>query len=87
MTGRGEMPCSMIVTPQPEATEAEYEVLRAGVDAVIAAAFVQGVVDPLIYGIAWVHGIRITKAGMDGGADPAIGGMTLHVLQAAASHG
>ncbi|WP_397542184.1 gamma-glutamyltransferase [Roseovarius salis] len=46
---------SMIVTPQPEATEAGHEILRAGgnaVDAAIATAFVQGVVDPLMCGIA-----------------------------------
>lgn len=45
----------MIVTPQPEATEAGYDVLRKGgnaVDAAIATAFVQGVVDPLMCGIA-----------------------------------
>jgi gamma-glutamyltranspeptidase/glutathione hydrolase len=45
----------MIVTPQPEATEAGHQVLRAGgnaVDAAIATAFVQGVVDPLMCGIA-----------------------------------
>ena len=45
----------MIVTPQPEATEAGHEVLCAGgnaVDAAIATAFVQGVVDPLMCGIA-----------------------------------
>ena len=45
----------MIVTPQPEATEAGHKVLCAGgnaVDAAIATAFVQGVVDPLMCGIA-----------------------------------
>jgi gamma-glutamyltranspeptidase/glutathione hydrolase len=46
---------SMIVTPQPEASEAGAEILRAGgnaVDAAIASALVQGVVDPLMCGVA-----------------------------------
>jgi gamma-glutamyltranspeptidase/glutathione hydrolase len=45
----------MIVTPQPEASEAGAEILRAGgnaVDAAIASALVQGVVDPLMCGVA-----------------------------------
>ncbi len=45
----------MIVAPQPEAVEAGYEVLLSGgnaVDAAIATAFVQTVVDPLMCGIA-----------------------------------
>ncbi|MGK7654175.1 gamma-glutamyltransferase [Roseovarius sp. B08] len=45
----------MIVTPQPEATEAGHDILCSGgnaVDAAIATAFVQGVVDPLMCGIA-----------------------------------
>lgn len=45
----------MVVAPQPEAVEAGVEVLRAGgnaVDAAIATAFVQGVVDPMMCGIA-----------------------------------
>ena len=45
----------MIVTPQPEATEAGHDILCAGgnaVDAAIATAVVQGVVDPLMCGIA-----------------------------------
>ena len=40
---------AMIVAPQPEATEAGADVLREGgnaVDAGIACALVQGVVDP-----------------------------------------
>eukprot|EP01037_Dinobryon_pediforme_P002151 gene2151-2188_t len=44
----------MIVAPQPEAVEAGADVLRVGgsaVDAVLACAFVQGVVDPLMCGI------------------------------------
>ncbi|MBV8187304.1 MAG: gamma-glutamyltransferase [Alphaproteobacteria bacterium] len=45
----------MIVAPQPEATEAGAEMLREGgnaVDAGIACALVQGVVDPMMCGIA-----------------------------------
>jgi gamma-glutamyltranspeptidase/glutathione hydrolase len=46
---------AMVVTPQPEATEAGVDVLRAGgsaVDAAIASGLVQSVVDPLMCGIA-----------------------------------
>ncbi len=46
---------AMVVSAQPEATEAGADVLRAGgnaVDAAIAIALVQGVVDPLMCGIA-----------------------------------
>lgn len=46
---------AMIVAPQPEAAEAGAEMLKAGgnaVDAGIACALVQGVVDPLMCGIA-----------------------------------
>ena len=49
------MPEQMIVTAQPEASEAGARVLMAGgnaVDAAIAAALVQGVVDPQMCGIA-----------------------------------
>lgn len=45
----------MIVAPQPEAVDAGAEILRAGgnaVDAAICCALVQGVVDPLMCGIA-----------------------------------
>jgi len=45
---------AMIVAPQPEAVAAGAEILRAGgsaLDAVIACAMVQGVVDPLMCGI------------------------------------
>ncbi len=44
----------MITAPQPEAVEAGHRVLAAGgsaVDAVLACAFTQGVVDPLMCGI------------------------------------
>ena len=46
---------AMIVAAQPEAAEAGAEMLRAGgnaIDAAIACALVQGVVDPLMAGIA-----------------------------------
>jgi len=45
----------MVVCPQPEAAESGIEVLRAGgnaVDAAVACAFAQTVVDPLMCGIA-----------------------------------
>ncbi|MFV0475831.1 MAG: gamma-glutamyltransferase [Pikeienuella sp.] len=45
----------MVSAPQPEAAEAGLDVLKAGgnvVDAAIAAAFVQTVVDPMMCGIA-----------------------------------
>ncbi|QUS56574.1 gamma-glutamyltransferase [Pseudovibrio brasiliensis] len=48
-------PDGMVVAPQPEAAEVGLEVLRAGgsaVDAALAVAFVQGVVDPIMCGIA-----------------------------------
>lgn len=44
----------MVVTPQPEATQAGADILRAGgnaLDATVAAALVQGVVDPLMCGL------------------------------------
>ena len=46
---------AMIVAAQPESTEAGAEILKAGgnaVDAAMACALVQGVVDPLMCGIA-----------------------------------
>ncbi len=49
------MPKGMITGPQPDAVEAGAEVLRAGgnaVDAALACAFVQTVVDPMMCGIA-----------------------------------
>lgn len=54
-TRRIPTPKAMIVAPQPEAADAGYEVLAAGgnaMDAVLACALVQGVVDPLMAGIA-----------------------------------
>ena len=49
------MRAAMICAPQPEAAEAGADILRAGgnaVDAAVACALVQGVVDPLMAGIA-----------------------------------
>lgn len=34
---------------------------------------------PTSFGVAWVHGIRITDGGMDGGADPATDGMAIAI--------
>ena len=47
------VPDAMIVAPQPEAVEAGADMLRRGgsaMDAVLACAFVQGVVDPMMCG-------------------------------------
>lgn len=47
-------PRAMIVAPQPEAVEAGADVLRRGgnaLDATLACALVQGVVDPLMSGV------------------------------------
>lgn len=47
-------PRAMIVAPQPEAVDAGYEVLMNGgnaMDAALACAFTQGVVDPLMCGM------------------------------------
>jgi gamma-glutamyltranspeptidase / glutathione hydrolase len=59
----------MIVAPQPEAVEAGADALRAGgnaVDAAIACAFVQGVVDPMMTGIAGFGSMQLylPKAGV-----------------------
>lgn len=57
---------AMVVAPQPEAAEAGIDVLKAGgnaVDAAIAAAFVQGVVDPLMCGIAGFGSMAVYKSG------------------------
>jgi gamma-glutamyltranspeptidase/glutathione hydrolase len=52
----------MVVAAQPEATEAGVEVLRAGgnaVDAAMACALVQGVVDPQMTGIAGFGSMQV----------------------------
>jgi gamma-glutamyltranspeptidase/glutathione hydrolase len=55
-------PRAMIVAPQPEAAEAGQQVLAAGgsaVDAVLACALTQGVVDPLMCGIGGLGLIQV----------------------------
>jgi gamma-glutamyltranspeptidase/glutathione hydrolase len=59
----------IVSTPQPEATETGIEVLRRGgnaVDAAIATALVQGVVDPQMCGIAGFGSMQVylPKAGI-----------------------
>ncbi|MGH7368044.1 MAG: gamma-glutamyltransferase [Candidatus Rokuibacteriota bacterium] len=57
---------AMIVAAQPEATEAGAEILKAGgnaVDAAMACAFVQGVVDPMMCGIAGFGSCAIAMPG------------------------
>ncbi len=65
-------PRAMIVAPQPEAVEAGAAVLAAGgsaVDALLACAFTQGVVDPLMCGIAGLGVLQLH--------DPAAGTTTV----------
>ena len=53
---------AMIVAPQPEAVEAGATVLAAGgnaLDAVLACAFTQGVVDPLMCGIGGLGSLQL----------------------------
>ena len=55
-----------IVAPQPEAVEAGWLALREGgsaVDAALACAFVQGVVDPLMAGIAGFGCLQVWEPG------------------------
>lgn len=55
-------PTAMIVAPQPEAVEAGAAMLAAGgnaIDAVLACAFTQGVVDPLMCGVGGLGVIHI----------------------------
>ncbi|MDB5401916.1 MAG: putative gamma-glutamyltranspeptidase [Rhodopila sp.] len=52
----------MIVAPQPEAVEAGHAILTAGgsaVDAALACAFTQGVVDPLMCGIGGLGSMQV----------------------------
>ncbi len=63
---------AMIVAPQPEAVEAGLEVLAQGgsaVDAVLACAFTQGVVDPMMCGIGGLGSMQVF--------DPATGSHTI----------
>src|SRR5262245_50399238 len=64
---------AMIVAPQPEAAEAGAEILKAGgnaVDSAIACALVQGVVDPLMCGIAGFGSCAIAmRSGFHGYVD------------------
>jgi gamma-glutamyltranspeptidase/glutathione hydrolase len=62
----------MIVAPQPEAVEAGADTLRAGgsaVDALLACAFTQGVVDPMMCGLGGLGVLQVH--------DPATGQTTV----------
>ena len=55
----------MVVAPQPEAAEAGADILRAGgnaVDAAVAAALVQTVVDPIMCGLAGFGSMQVRLA-------------------------
>lgn len=57
---------AMIVAPQPEAAEAGAEVLERGgnaIDAAVACAFMQGVVDPLMCGIGGFGSMQVYMPG------------------------
>jgi gamma-glutamyltranspeptidase / glutathione hydrolase len=57
-----KMKNGMVVTPQPEAAEAGAAVLERGgnaIDAAIACAFMQGVVDPMMAGIGGFGSIQV----------------------------
>lgn len=59
-------PKAMVVAPQPEAAEAAAAILKNGgnaVDAALACAFVQGVVDPMMCGIAGFGSMGIYMPG------------------------
>ncbi|MGG5821216.1 gamma-glutamyltransferase family protein [Falsiroseomonas sp. HW251] len=65
-------PAAMIVAPQPEAVEAGAEALAAGgsaLDAVLACALTQGVVDPMMCGLAGLGVLTLF--------DPRTGGTTV----------
>lgn len=59
---RMPQPRAMIVAPQPEAVEAGARILSAGgnaIDATLATAFAQGVVDPMMCGIGGLGTIQV----------------------------
>lgn len=61
-TNRMPQPRAMLVAPQPEAVEAGTTILAAGgnaLDAVLACALTQGVVDPLMCGIGGLGVLQI----------------------------
>ncbi len=56
---------AMIVCPQPEASETGADILRMGgnaIDAAVACAFAQGVVDPLMCGIAGFGSMAVYRS-------------------------